>query len=182
MPVNEWFTPVEYIEAARRVLGSLDLDPASCEEANRRVRAVRYYTEAEDGLKQEWSGNVWCNPPYTQLYPGHSAIKPWTTKAIQCYEEGRVVAVVMLVPSDTSTRWFEPLWRYLICFPSRRIKFDVPGKKKRENPTFGTCFVYLGPDRERFTDIFSRFGVVVCRVSQPVRLTLWEGETYDEAI
>lgn len=36
---NEWFTPARYVEAAREVLGSIDLDPASCEAGNRIVQA-----------------------------------------------------------------------------------------------------------------------------------------------
>jgi hypothetical protein len=39
---NEWYTPVKYIEAARRVLGNIDLDPASCEAAQTTVRARQF--------------------------------------------------------------------------------------------------------------------------------------------
>ncbi len=60
---NEWWTPEPYIEAARSVLGGIDLDPASCAQANETVQAARYCGVADDGLKQEWKGRVWLNPP-----------------------------------------------------------------------------------------------------------------------
>ncbi|MEE1201014.1 MAG: DNA N-6-adenine-methyltransferase, partial [Christensenellales bacterium] len=62
---NEWYTPSEYIEAAREVLGTIDLDPASNDFANETVKASTYYTEDTNGLLQEWSGNIWMNPPYS---------------------------------------------------------------------------------------------------------------------
>lgn len=41
---QEWFTPKIYIEAVHEVLGSIDLDPASCLQAQRTVRALKFYT------------------------------------------------------------------------------------------------------------------------------------------
>ena len=54
-----WLTPPYIIEA----LGKFDLDP--CAPLNRPWDTARkHYTIEEDGLKQEWFGRVWCNPPY----------------------------------------------------------------------------------------------------------------------
>ena len=65
---NEWYTPAEYINAARRVLGGIDLDPASCAEANATVQAAVFYSEQDPGLEHRpWKGRVWLNPPYGRL-------------------------------------------------------------------------------------------------------------------
>jgi len=63
---NEWFTPPQYIELARRVLGRIDLDPASREQAQQTIAAASYFTKEQDGLAQDWRGNIWINPPYSR--------------------------------------------------------------------------------------------------------------------
>jgi len=60
---NEHYSPSEIVEAARTSLETIDLDPASCEAANRTVRAARYYTKEQNGFLQEWGGNVFLNSP-----------------------------------------------------------------------------------------------------------------------
>jgi DNA N-6-adenine-methyltransferase (Dam) len=63
---NEWFTPIEYVDRVRDVLGEIDLDPASHALAQKIIRAARFFTREDDGLTKDWSGRVWLNPPYAQ--------------------------------------------------------------------------------------------------------------------
>jgi len=60
----EWYTPQEYVDLARNVMGGIDLDPATHEIPQRRIKAEKYFTEKDDGLTKEWHGRVWLNPPY----------------------------------------------------------------------------------------------------------------------
>jgi hypothetical protein len=56
-------TPAYIVEPSRRVLGKIDLDPASCTEANEVVQALTYYAPPFDGLTFDWYGRVLLNPP-----------------------------------------------------------------------------------------------------------------------
>lgn len=46
----EWYTPPWCLALVREVLGTIDLDPASCEAAQRTVQASQYYTIHDNGL------------------------------------------------------------------------------------------------------------------------------------
>ena len=156
---NEWYTPVVYTEAARKVMGSIDLDPASCDEANKLVKATKIFTKEDDGLNRKWWGNVWMNPPY-----GRGGQDKWTSKIVKEYEDGNISQAVILVNAATDTLWFQRLWPYNICFVKRRIKFVSLDGAPKHSPTHGNVLVYLGRREEsisRFRNEFKRFGPIV---------------------
>jgi hypothetical protein len=61
---NEHLTPPAIVEAARVALGGvIDLDPASCAEANEWIGANKIFTYEDNGYKKPWAGRVFLNPP-----------------------------------------------------------------------------------------------------------------------
>jgi ParB family chromosome partitioning protein len=160
---NEWYTPPVYLEAARAVLGGIDLDPASSERANRNVQAAAYYTEEDNGLAQAWWGRVFLNPPYGR-WEGESSAGLWTAKLLTEYAAGRVTAAVLLVNAVPGNAWFTPLWQFPICFTDHRISFIDADGRVQAAPTHSNAFVYLGGDRTAFVSAFARFGAVVARI------------------
>ena len=157
---NEWYTPAEYIDAARRVLGGFDLDPASCAEANATVGAACYYSETDPGLEHEWKGRVWLNPPYGRLAGA------FVIRLAGEHAAGNVTAGITLLNAHcTDTAWFRPLWDHALCFTYGRLNFGA-GTGTRGGSTHGSVFAYLGPDRAAFAAEFSRYGAIVARLPQ----------------
>jgi DNA N-6-adenine-methyltransferase Dam len=103
-PHFEYYTPKKYIEAARRVLGNIDLDPASCPEANKVVRAGKFFTAKDDGLTRPWRGRVFLNPPYCGL------AGRFVDKLAAELQAGNIKAAIVLVNGyHTDMPWFRPL-------------------------------------------------------------------------
>ena len=157
---NEWYTPPEYIEAARAVMGGIDLDPASNDIAQGWIKASTYFTEADDGLAHEWHGRLWLNPPWGQL-TGKFISKMAEEKAA-----GRVTEAIILVNAHaTDTQWFSPLWEGLLCFTNHRINYGNPADDATGGSTHGSVFVYFGPHGKVFTEAFRHWGTVVRAVT-----------------
>lgn len=155
---NEHYTPEKYIEAAREVLGGIDLDPASCEAANLVVKADQYFDAGLNGLKEGWRGRVWLNPPYGGL----SGM--FIEKLVAEYAAKKVSAAVVLVNAHcTDTAWFKPLWDGILCFTDHRINFA--GDDTRSGSTHGSVFAYFGPEAGKFIQGFQQFGPCVARIA-----------------
>jgi hypothetical protein len=150
----EWYTPAAYVEAARRVLGDIDLDPASSPAAQRTVKATRYFTAKDDGLVRRWQGRVFLNPPYNA-----GLVDQFVTKLCDHHAAGDVPAAVLLVNNATETEWFQrAAAAAAVCFPDGRIKFLDDAGNARGAPLQGQAIVYLGAAASEFLETFNAFG------------------------
>jgi site-specific DNA-methyltransferase (adenine-specific) len=73
-----------------------------------------YFTRAQDGLTQTWTGRVWCNPPYGR------EISAWLRKALESAQT-TAERVVCLVPARPGSRWFQQ------CLKEGDVEF-LPGR------------------------------------------------------
>ena len=155
---SEWYTPAAYIEAARAVMGDIDLDPASNALANGTVGASIYYDAERNGLAHEWFGRVWMNPPYAQPACAH-----FCQKLVAHFEQDTVTEACVLVNNATETEWFQAMAQraVAVCFPNGRVRFWHP--EREAAPLQGQAVLYLGPHPTEFRHQFGRFGIVLER-------------------
>lgn len=114
---DEWETPQDLFNELDAEF-HFTLDVAASDENH---KCARYFTKDQDGLLQDWSGEiVWCNPPY-----GKGVIEKWVEKAYRsCREDGTIV--VLLIPSRTDVGYFHRfiLYRSEIRFIRGRLKYN----------------------------------------------------------
>jgi hypothetical protein len=151
---HEWYTPPAYLDAARKVLGAFDLDPASSTLAQTLVRAKKYHTRDDDGLSKPWRGRIWLNPPYAS-----GLVDSFIDKLVSHYEAGDVTAAIVLVNNATETEWFHKCAAAAsaVCFPAGRVRFlDAEGNPGA--PLQGQSLLSLGNDPRAFCEAFSSIG------------------------
>jgi phage N-6-adenine-methyltransferase len=158
---NEWYTPGWIIDLVNKtfVNGYIDLDPASSVVANNTVRAKTYYTIEDDGLSRDWYGSVFCNPPYGRF------VSMWVDKMISEYNQKKITEGILLVHSNTETKWFQRLFEHHICFVSPRICFIDQDGNEQKSPPNANAIVYIGPNSKRFLNSFRGHGHI-CSPSQ----------------
>ncbi len=174
----EYYTPVEIIEAARRVMGGIDLDPASSENANRIVKAARIYTVEDDGMAQPWRGRIWLNHPFGRPekacgigcdkkhehhYYDYYGNAKWINNLVIESFAGRVTQACCITFASTSEAWFQPLAKRPQCYLTPRTNYRLPDGTIKKGVSKGSVVTYYGENLDAFAREFERFGVVKVR-------------------
>lgn len=160
----EWYTPGWVLDAVRQTLrgsgrgdNAIDLDPASSERAQKRVKARYFYTSENDGLGLPWFGRVFCNPPYAM-----PEVSLFARKMADSWRDKCITAGIILTNNSTDTEWFHYMMREAsaLCLTRGRIAFHGEDGDAKAGTTHGQAFVYFGRNPKRFASHFSEFGVV----------------------
>lgn len=123
-----WATPQEFFDELNKEF-SFKLDVCATPD---NAKCEKYFTPQDDGLSQDWGGQVvWCNPPYGR------EIGKWVEKASKTKD----ATVVMLLPARTDTKWFH---NYIyqkaeVRFIKGRLKFG-DGTKDAPFPSMVVVF------------------------------------------
>jgi len=117
----EWGTPPDFFRKMQDKYGSFDLDVCATSDS---AMCDRYFDPSVDGLKQDWGGLCWMNPPYGR------GIGTWIKKAFDESQKG--AKVVCLIPSRTDTAWWHDyvMPHGKVEFLRGRIKFIPFGDNK----------------------------------------------------
>lgn len=156
---DDWYSPAWLVEAARQVLGGIELDPASCDAAQKVVQAGAYFTKADDGLAISWfAETVWLNPPYSQPLP-------WIQKLLRAFDGDDVEAALVLVNLTGAAEWARLLWHrdFPVCVFDKRVGFWRPSGETKGGDRDQMAVLVCGPHdprRERFEAIFSAYGAI----------------------
>lgn len=131
MRTDEWLTPPEILNA----LGEFDLDP--CAPINRPWNmAKEHFTVMDNGLKKDWSGRVWLNPPY-----GLQCAK-WLNR-LALHGNG----IALIFARTETDMFFEHVWGKAdaILFIKGRLHFhNTEGQRARANAGAPSVLVAFG--------------------------------------
>lgn len=130
---DDWYTPPAIFAAIGL---TFDLDPCSPGPGHW-VPARKFYTKADDGLAQPWSGVVFMNPPFG----GREGHVPWL-KRFFCHGNG-----IAIVRAYTSSGWFHRVvvpQTETMLFPRGKTKFIRPDGREGGSPGHGVVLLGLG--------------------------------------
>lgn len=133
-----WQTPTEITQPLNETIG-IDLDP--CAGPDTQIADTNWSIEyGKDGLKSNWFGNVFINPPFSNK-------TEFIKKSVE--EKDNTDITVLLTPDSTDVKsWYHNLicnhYKYT-WFSKGRINYIDPKTGKQEKGvSFGTALHFMG--------------------------------------
>lgn len=136
---DDWITPPYFFDLLNQEF-HFTLDPCAYHEIimgmvvldSRNAKCEKYYTMFEDGLKQDWSGEMaFVNPAFSEKIA-------WIRKcAFEGKKEG--TGVVLIIPATPDLKiWHDVIMKeaHEIRFCVGRVNFVDPNHEKRTGATF----------------------------------------------
>lgn len=162
----KWGTPKELVELARELMGGIHLDPASSHEFNKIIQALMIYTEQDNGLSQEWAGNVFVNPPGGKIKGSRSTLPGlFWDKLMQELQAGRVERAFWVGFSVEqlcilADKEFHPL-DFSVCILRNRVAYlNEETLEPGESPSHGCYVCAIGCDPAEFERLFGHLGKI----------------------
>jgi phage N-6-adenine-methyltransferase len=118
-------TPQEWWEALN-ARWEFDLDVAADDKNH---KCERYFTIDDNALEQEWTGRVWCAPPWDE-----PELYQWVEKAHDEYASGRAEMVMVLLPERLDAKWFARYSQSAVVLIPTEIPYDIPDGYEVEQP------------------------------------------------
>jgi len=161
---QHWGTPLKYINAVKKVLGHISLDP--CSNKFSLVNAeVEYLLPNKDGLVESWNyPTIYVNPPYGIDKERGTTIKGWLYKCAHAYEEynSEVLALVPIAANTVHWKRYVFTKAKSICFLyDTRLRFLENGVDTGKGAPMACAMIYWGDNQQKFYEIFIEHGAVV---------------------
>ena len=134
---DDWQLSREAFDLLERRLGPHEVD-AACDPSGHNAQLARFWSAADDALRQSWQGlNVYVNPPF-------SLIKEFVLKALSEFDLDRQTAVTMIVPD-----WPQRSWARLVARHFRVVTRYPAGTDlfTRRDPRAPSAPIRCGPTR-----------------------------------
>ena len=159
MANDSWRTPEDLIQTVKEFYGgTIDTDPASSSEANDYINATVFYDEVFNGLINIWTGNVFCNPPYSR-----GKVLKFLKKGMKEIELKHTDQLLLLTNLDPSTAWGR-LATYkatrMLLFGKRLSFIDPSTSKPATDNSRCQVLYYFGKNTKRFRIFFEQYGVI----------------------
>lgn len=137
----DYATPQKFFDKVNKEF-NFTLDVCATEE---NAKCNLFFDVESDGLRQQWNGVIWCNPPY-----GANEITKWLSKGLAEIEHNNnCKLIVFLLPSRTGSKWFHEMLKMSHIAEIRFIEGHLTFDELNNSASFGSLLLILKKQKQQ---------------------------------